>query len=225
VDIEQVKTHWTTRPVYYGKDQLEKLLPFINGRGFIAGSFAAWACSPYDDPWKPNDIDIFAKSAADADSLIQDMSRDWRYWLEAANDLVFTYKTKESGLLDIQIVYPSPEWKVMPDDLINSFDLDVSRAVIISADEALADVNASDFHGKVLLINNPLRTLKRIVKYAARGVKFNDHEIAKVFRAWDSISTERKESIIERAAADALPRPTPFTDDYDVDEDDYFDAE
>jgi len=225
-DIEQVKLHWVSRPVYNGKDRVETLLPLINGRGYISGSFAAWACSYLDEPWKPNDIDIFAKSDEDAASLVDDLNRGADYWEDERNELVTTFKAEKEGDLGIQIIRPSPEWKTFPDDVINSFDLGVCRALIVDLNTVLCDTTAGTYYGKVLRINNPLRTFKRIAKYMARGVEFSDHELLKVFRAWDATTAVRKEgwlkdaaAILEQADSDGIGY-----DDF-FDEDDYFDAE
>jgi len=226
-DIEQVKLHWVNRCVYKGQDQVERLLTFINGRGYIAGSFAAWACSYLDETWTPNDIDIFAKSNDDAASLVDDLNRGSEYWEDERNELVTTFKAEKENQLGIQIIRPSPEWKTFPDDVINSFDLGVCRALIVDLKTVLCDTTAGTYYGKVLRINNPLRTFKRIMKYTARGVEFSDHELLKVFRAWDATTAKRKEEWIHNAAAildQAADDDLIGYDDF-FDEDDYFEAE
>lgn len=220
----QVNEHWTHYPIGRGNRQIAKLLAFLNGRGYIAGSFAAWACSPFHESWKPNDIDIFAKSDADAANIVEDLNKGNEYWCGDQNDIVTTFHSEKPKGLNVQIIRPSPEWKTFPDDLINSFDLDVCRAVILSHTEALADENAGYDIGKVLRINSPLRTLKRIMKYSARGVSFSDHELLKVFRAWDETSTEKKEAQLKEAA-NALAPDEIFDSGFYADEDEWFEGE
>ena len=224
-DVEQVKRHWMTRPVINGQKQIDALLTMIGNRGYIAGSFAAWACSYRADPWKPSDIDIFAVSDEAAKWLRLELTMHPDYFLKDENELVTTYEAIDPRMLGIQVVRPSPDWKTLPDDLINSFDLNVCRAVIISKTECICDEDSGDIYGKVLLVNNPLKTFKRIIKYSARGVEFSDHEMLKVFRAWDSTDAERKTGMIERAADEAVQGGQVFIEDYEFDEDDYFDAE
>lgn len=224
-DVEQVKRHWMTRPVINGEDRIDILLTMIRDRGYIAGSFAAWACSYRVEPWLPTDIDIFAISDEAYKGLTDDLICHPDYFLGSENELVTTFESNIPGVLPIQVVRPSPDWKTLPDDLINSFDLNVCRAVIISKTECICDEDAGDVYGKVLLVNNPLKTFKRIIKYSARGVMFSDHEMLKVFRAWDSTDAERKASMIERAADEAVQGGQVFIEDYEFDEDDYFDAE
>lgn len=220
-DIDQVNEYWVSRPIYNGKEQIEQLLTFINGRGYIAGSFAAWACSYMDQCWLPNDIDIFATTDEHAASMVDELNRGSQYWEYERNDLVTTFKAECEPNLGIQIIKPSPAWKTLPDDIINSFDLGVSRAVIIAPNTAICDTSAGTFYGKVLRINNPLRTMKRIAKYTARGVEFSDHELLKVFRAWDATDPERKARWIQDAAA-ILEQAE--SSDF-LDEDDYYDGE
>lgn len=219
----QVNEYWNTRPVFNGKTRIKQLTSFINSRGYIAGSFAAWACTYLSDPWKPNDIDIFAKSDDAYHSLAVDLNKDSNYRFDAQNDITTTFSPMKPNKLGIQIIRPSPEWKTFPDDLINSFDLNVCRAVIISPVEVLCDEDAGEFYGKVLRINSPLRTFKRIMKYAARGVAFNDHELLKVFRAWDKMPTDKKEAWIAEAEEELLPDPDCCSDF--TDEDDWFEGE
>lgn len=222
--VIQVNEHWAHYPINRGKRRITRLLSLLNGRGYIAGSFAAWACSPFNESWKPNDIDIFAKSDADAASIVDDLSKEGEYWYDTINDVATTFHSKRPNGLNVQIIRPSPEWKTFPDDLINSFDLDVCRAVILSHTEALADENAGYDIGKVLRINNPLRTLKRIIKYSARGVSFNDHELLKVFRAWNELPAEKKEAQL-KAAADELTPDEAIDSGFYADEDEWFEGE
>lgn len=220
-----INTYWTTRRVHRGQPLIERLTEFLGNRGYIAGSFAAWACSLAGEPWKPNDIDIFAKSDEDASNLVNDLVHGSDYVLCSQNEIVSSFSASAMNLdkLGIQVVRPSPEWKLFPTDLINSFDLDVCRAVIISPIEILCDINAGEFYGKVLRINNPLRTFKRIMKYQVRGVSFSDHELLKVFRAWDEMPAAKKESWINQAA-DSTHEQETFDSDF-TDDDDWFEAE
>lgn len=216
----QVTTHWLTRPILRNKRAIKRLFKFLDGRGFIAGSYAAYACAP--TAVKPGDIDVFATTAEHADNIVLELCNmtSESYGVYDRNDVVTTMYRPHR--LNIQVIRPSPEWTDFPNDLMKSFDLDVCRAVVTSPTEVLCDENAGWIVGKVLRINNPLRTLKRIIKYAKRDVEFNDHELLKVFRAWDEMPAEKKTEWITNAA-DAL-KGEPFDSDF-VDDDDWFEGE
>jgi hypothetical protein len=223
----QVNEHWTTRPVWRNRARIKLLLGLLEGRGYIGGSYAAHACAFIDEnPIKPNDIDIFATSDDNAlritDTLLN-LKHGRIFFVDTINDIVTTLARVDRHGLSMQIIRPSPEWKAFPTDLIDSFDLDVCRAVIISPVEVLCDENAGAKRGKVLRVNNPLRTVKRIMKYSERGVHFNDHELLKVFRAWDEMPAEKKATWIKEAADELLPE-TMFDSSF-TDEDDWFEGE
>jgi hypothetical protein len=229
IDIA-VNDHQTTRTVLRCQPEIKRLLYRLDGRGYIAGSYAAYACNPLIKPMEPGDIDIFATTDQNAAAVVDTFlglhcyrDKAGIYFVDAVNDIVTTLRKYTMRGLPIQVIRPSPEWKQFPEDLINSFDLDVCRAVIISPNTVLCDEHAGWDQGKVLRVNNPLRTFKRILKYNARGVEFSDHELLKVFRAWDEMPAEKKEGWIKEAA-DAEFAPE-FFDSSFTDEDDWFEGE
>ena len=191
--------HWQQMPVVRGFDTLQPLYECIDGRGYVAGSYAAFMAYGGDTPILPNDIDVFATTEQHAYKLADDIDMKLNYFMESSNDTAYTL-TSFTGLPGIQVVRPNPNWKVWPDDILSDFDLDICRAVLISPNTVIADEHASWSRGKLLRINNPLRSLKRVMKYAARGVEFDDHELLKLFQSWDQVSTERKEAMIAIAA-------------------------
>jgi hypothetical protein len=215
--------HITELPTFRGHAVTQPLYRLLNGRGFIGGSYAGWTVSPYPKQFVPNDIDIFMRSEADALSFREEL-RGEGYWLRQESAIAFTMTHYEKKKKDIQIIKPSPEWSSFPGDVIESFDLDVCRAILIKPRLCLADYNAGSLCGKVLRVNNPLRTLKRILKYQQRGVGFNDHELLKVFQAWEAASDERKQNWLEEAA-DALSTFDANSDGWDYTPDDWWDGE
>jgi hypothetical protein len=219
--------HWTELPVHRGFDEVKDVYDMLCGRGFIAGSYAAYMAAP-DTNITPNDIDVFAVSNEAAESLANLIHDTQGIGALVANGVAYTI-TRSLSRKDVQIVKPSPDWKVFPDDIINSFDMNVCRAVLISPDKLLGDVDAGTTHGKLLRMHNPLRTLKRVMKYSQRGVDFTDHEILKVFRAWEEISAERKAEILDLAHAEAFPETVEFDYNSDIEywyeEDEYWEGE
>jgi hypothetical protein len=142
--------------------------------------------------------------------------------------------------MPIQVIKPNPEWKTFPDDILSSFDFDICRAVLLNLEEVLADTNVGQLKGKILRLNNPLRSLKRVIKYTARGVEFSDGELLKLFQGWEEMPRGRRDVWLDEAsealtaarnaAAAALMGESPYIDDDDdgydwLDDDDYFDGE
>lgn len=226
-DISQIDTaqnpHWQEYEVRRGLDSIWELYMASKVYGYIAGSYAAFMACCTDDPILPNDVDVFAVSKAGADIIVRDLTSGLGFRYVGDNE-VCTSLTR--GDMTAQIINPNPEWKDFPGDLLNSFDLDVCRAVLVSETTVLADAHIGWRQGKILRTRNPLRSLKRVLKYHERGVEFSDHELLKLFRAWDQVTAERKAELIQLAHDEEFP---PFSEpqEYDVawDEDDYYEGE
>lgn len=191
-------------PARRGLETARPILSIVRDRGFIAGSYAAFMMSLNDTPIEPNDMDIFAKSDQAALDIKADLCLHLNFQAEVAD--VGIGWTITGYDLPIQVLKPHPKWTTFPDDILDAFDLDVCRAVCFATEwpwtpTLLADVNAGQRKGKVLCINNPERTLMRLVKYASRGVEFAAHEVYKVFRAWEQVTPERKAEVLAEAEA------------------------
>jgi len=187
--------YWQTVPVRRGFVSIKPVFEMIGERGFIAGSYAAFMCSPSAKPIQPGDIDIFATSMQNAEDIAHEIGH--RFMISASfNGLVWSLAQWSRNSLPIQVITPNPEWKVFPDDIINSFDMDVSRALLVDAASVLADRNVGLPNGKLLRIASPLRSMRRVLKYHRRGVDFSDQELIKLFLAWDRLSEERREEIV-----------------------------
>ena len=226
--------YWREYDVKRGKRELKFILPAIADRGFVAGSFAAYCAAPGMKPMKPNDIDIFATTIENAVQIVNRLEPHWR--LFTSNDLTYTLHPGTGFGRDVQVIRPNPAWKQWPEDLLNGFDFDVCRAVVVAPDKVVADENVGSYTAKLLRINNPLRSLKRTLKYHKRGVDFPDRELVKLLLAWEQMAPERKAEILEgikRADEEeaqireenAYANAMAF-EPYDFDEDDdYFEGE
>lgn len=219
--MEQANEYWITETVIRGFDSVANIYEAINGRGFIAGSYAAFMSFPHDNPILPNDIDVFATSTANAEAISGALCQLYGTYSEF-NGIVYSIK-RPAPDLSIQVVCPSPTWKVFPDDLMNSFDLDICRALLLNATTVICDVNAGQRQGKVLRTNNALRSLKRVLKYHARGVEFADWELLKLFQAWEALDADRKAQILE--VAKPVLDPPLFDSGGWQDDDDWFEGE
>lgn len=220
--MEQANQYWIEEPIIRGFNSVRDIYKTIDGRGFIAGSYAAFMSYPHDDPVMPNDIDVFATSTENAEAITGELCQ--LYGLVADfNGIVYSLRRPVPDL-SIQVVCPSPEWKVFPDDLMNAFDLDVCRALLLRADTVIADVNAGRREGKVLRTRNALRSLKRVMKYHVRGVEFSDWELLKLFQAWEATDADRKAQILE-IAKPVVEHETIDSTFWTNDEDDWFEGE
>lgn len=230
-----VNEYWTTVGLLRGKPAVKLLLPLISGLGYIGGSFAAWVCSPAVEPMIPSDVDIFATSDENAQAIIARLVERFNCGQESNPITTTLYPNNPKFTRTIQVVKPNPDWKTYPDDILNSFDFDVCRAVILNSEEVLADFNVGLFTAKILRLNNPLRSLKRVIKYAARGVNFPDWELIKLFLGWEAMPAERREEWVkgvqEEQAREARARQEfqeslSYDGDYSwLDDDEYFDGE
>jgi hypothetical protein len=215
--------YWQLYPVRRGWDSVQPIYDLVGRRGYIAGAYAAFMAAPCDTPMLPGDVDVFATSADHATAIVADILDQGQVDCWDENAACHTL-TRIGGLLTIQVIKPNPVWRTWPDDILNDFDLDVSRAVLITSGTVLADENIGSANGKVLRINNPLRSLKRVVKYASRGVRFSDHELLKLFRAWGQLTPEKQEEMISAAAQAEEPEVIEFSF-LGWDEDDWFEGE
>ncbi len=190
----------TERSVKRGFDEIRDIYETIrNGRGYIAGSYAAYMAVFEDDHIiQPNDVDIFAVSERAAESISHDILNMGRYLLESVNETVYLLTPGNRGDLPIQIIKPNPKWQSFPDDILEDFDMDICRAVLVAPNKVLADENIGEKTGKFLRINNPLRSLKRALKYHKRGIEFNEWELLKLFQSWDQLPDEKKQQMLDQ---------------------------
>jgi hypothetical protein len=225
-------------PVQRGFSTVSAIYDLVAGRGFIGGSYAAFMVAPMSDrrvngramfaPFLPNDIDVFATSGDAARAIANDLYDCMGMTWDIETDVAYSMTPQgDEPALPVQVVKPHPDWKKFPEDILQSFDMDVCRAVLISPNTILADQNAGADLGKLLRINHPLRSLKRVLKYHARGVSFNEWELLKVFRAWDQMKPEDKQALIDaHDPQNKLGSSSYDGDPYDwYDDDDWFEGE
>ena len=204
---EETRQFYAVSTVKRMTEQASRLIDLIGARGFIGGSFAAWATS-YNPSIEPNDIDIFAVSPEDARVIAGEISSFPNGYLPyIGNDVAYSISHSSAfpENRSVQVIIPRPEWTVFPRDFLLSFDLDICSAVILSHTHTLAHMNAALDEAKILRMNNPLRTLRRVLKYSDRGVMFSDHELLKIFRFWSELPEARQKELIDNARPTAAP--------------------
>lgn len=240
---DQVNQYIETVSVKRGQEIVSHLWEHIDGLGYISGSFAAYAVAPDDGHIVyPGDIDIFAISDEAASVISHRLAAIGYFWLAEnaiANTLAWSIRVKmpaQFGFddqvgLDVQVIKPHPDWSNFPNDIIASFDLDICRALLINRDIGLADRSVGLMHARILRVNDPLKTLNRIIKYANRGVVFSNHELIKVFQAWSLWSDEKRSQAIKVNMPDLEEFGESITLDVEeeyggwYDEDDWFNGE
>ena len=217
-------------PINRGLECLQSVTEIIAGRALIGGSYAAHMATYESDEayGQPGDIDVFAFSDDNAEYIIQRL-KDADYFESELNSIAISMSPNHwlNPICDmpIQVIKPNPNWRRDPvnfrDDLLNSFDLNVCRAVL-DGEIIIGDVEIGSTQGRVLRVANPVRTMKRIMKYRERGFTFSDWELCKVFLAFGELSDERLKEITDAAQ----PQPADYDEHYDwYDDDDYFNAE
>lgn len=211
VEIKMINEHWCSYSVQRGFEEVRPFYHAIDGHGWIAGSYAAFMASIQPEPVAPGDIDIFARSADDAKKIVDGIQRirkrqgPGRGWFDIDENETAITIHRHKPELSIQVVKPAPTWNNFPWDILENFDLDISRAVLVAPNKVIGDYNVGTRTAKILRVNNPLRSLKRVLKYHDRGVEFNDHELLKLFRAWEQMPEDRRKEMVEKAHEEAFP--------------------
>jgi len=230
------RPYWQNYPVIRYAVTIANLWPAIVEQrhfkfeqlGYIAGSFAA-SCINYRAA-RPNDIDIFAVSNEAAEKIVANCMVDPLVRCISRSDNGLVISMTRLGAIPIQVVRPNPAWHQFPTDILNSFDMTVCRAIVVDRVTVLGDEKAGGEVGKFLRINNPLRSMQRMMKYHRRGVAFSEWELLKLFRAWEDLGPDRKQNLIsnaeqaERLAQGEEQQPS-SEPDYTLDNDDYWEGE
>lgn len=213
------------QPVKRGFEAIATLYQAVGADGYIAGSYAAFMIADAHIV-QPNDVDIFATSEQGARRIAKSLN-ELGYTMVDVNDVVFSLEATHITpyKLPVQIVKPNPKWATFPDDIINDFDMDICRALLMSPRVVWADANVGQPSGKFLRVNNPLRSLKRMMKYHLRGVQFDEWELLKLFRAWEEMPQDRKDDLMTLYCPGNQSMPDEPSGDYRYEEDDWFEGE
>lgn len=201
--------------------------------GFIGGSYASFMAGEISGirfVVMPNDIDIFGTTRDNTEKIVENLEANGYHIYQVSNDRIWHMSWSafpNTKKMDVQVIQPNPAW--LDDDdgkfrenLINDFDLSTSRSIVVDDKWIMCDSSMDYFEAKILRINNPFRSLKRVLKYRKRGFSFRDEELIKIFKAWDALSPERKAEIIASTEPEIYIQPP----DYEfAHEDDWFEGE
>lgn len=209
-------------PILRGWDEVAELYTLIGDRGYIAGGYATWMASPLDEPYLPGDIDIFAVSDTAAWELTADICKE-RGWTWDMSPIAYTcFPHPLSSIVDdrkvIQVIVPNPQWTSvikMPMKshrtlffnefdaytqrrlILESFDLDIIRGVVLDKSTVWGDVNLGQRIGRIMCISDPVHNLRRVMKYIAKGVTFENSELFKLFWAYASRLTREQRKMVD----------------------------
>ena len=195
---------------YRSTDQVRELFELIGERGHIAGSMCAWMAELEEPGWTPGDIDIFAVSDEAFGEIEALLKANYVQMFRMSNALVSAFRVKrkfnDQSYLPVQVVKPHPSWEGSDDirrDIVLSFDLTCSRGLLTGYNdngcpELYGDIYLGELDKvKIIRVNNPVKTLARMLKYHRRGYEFSAWEQIKVLLSWDMVMDDKKGAITE----------------------------
>lgn len=201
-------TEYKTIKIKHRK-RLEHFLPLWEdmqqiGHVHVLGGFARWLASPLKDAPKPGDVDIYCEDQRafermDRHLRAQGCSRKYD------TDRSFTYYNAKryNRLPTIQLIKPQINKIVVstgsPQEMIDSFDLVISKVAVLSPEECLVHPDFTAHEKRKMLVfsdrSNPVRSVLRAMKYAAKGYSLPQEEASKLLDRWnDTEEKERKET-------------------------------
>jgi hypothetical protein len=212
------KRNWQLIDLWRDVTSHQELLEERDGKvwqdGYIAGGGAVryllrHTSTPYKKPFDldgdawSGDIDVFATSE-EAFGRMSERLRGLGYFLYKSNDLVHEYWHENwltNGYTDVQLLRPHPAWAKHAQPvkkMLQQFDLSCSRAVVVHPFLILADGDAVNRDMVIRMVNNPIKTISRALKYHRRGYAAPHAKwLVHTLETWRKMSDERREAIIE----------------------------
>ena len=181
------------------------LLRVIEGKGWIAGGFARWCCSPNENPAPAADLDVFFGDEEGYLAVIEALG-----FMGAHATRTVPYLTQMNverafpgvGLPEIQLIRPivnsERHWGPSKDDVVRQIDITVCRIALdgVGCATATADQRflADESERKVCFvrINDPVSVIRHAFKYAAKGYRIQDRESMKLLNSWSLLERERE---------------------------------
>lgn len=204
-----------TVPVIRGIGTVGPLLEVIEGKGWIAGGYARWCCSPEPDHEQgrhapvspPGDLDVFFSDEPafwETTRTLMDMgalpTRQASYLVQ----LTLTGVFPGLGLPEVQLVRPVVDgerhWGPTKEDVVRQIDLSVCRIALDGkgTSTATADAHFLEDEGNRRIrferINDPPAVLRHAFKYAARGYRVTDTDTIALLESWARIEPPTREA-------------------------------
>jgi len=208
-DNEAVRHPYSIVAPQRGGDAVIHLMSMLRNEGakcFIAGGFARWVLSPNETTPIPGDIDIYfdaepsfakAKFILGKEGFVTALETDNALTIRPPGTAEFDTP------INIQLIKPRDGRKGTVYDVLDAFDINVCQAaLVIKDDNTLKGYVSSGFtwgetHQKLHIVNiaNPLATMQRCVKYAAKGYKIGNKSLLKILTEWDKRTPEERQRI------------------------------
>lgn len=172
-------SNFAPTPIMRGEATIAKYWPILDKfGGYIAGGYARWMVSRAEHPAEAGDVDIFVPGGKAADLRDAFISIGYEVRMETDNAWSFAPVENEPQL---QIIKPNWTGATVCDTL-NQFDFSIVQAAILSPENAVVHLS---FHSdecakqlRVIKINDSVRTLLRMMKYARKGYEIRPMEVA-----------------------------------------------
>lgn len=211
---------FVTMSVVRGIEELKPLWKVINhSTAFIAGGYARYCVTKEANPAIANDVDVFCKTV-EAYEEHKNKFKELGFVVEHENKWSITYAkqlTAEwSKLPKIQLIKPvtTPDGTLYGSvvDVLSAFDFSISRVAFLTETVALVDktFEADDKAKRITIcsVTNPVKIVRRLVKYSKKGYFVQNWEIAKIFKKWDELKPEIKTKYLVESDYYLTP-PTP----------------
>lgn len=188
-----------TVPVRRGMGLVEPLLRVVNGKGWIAGGFARWCCSPSAEIALPVDIDVFFADLSDVNVTVGKLKelgakvvKEVPYFVQLDVSAAFP----GFGLPAVQLVKPNvrPDgtaaWGPTKEDIVRQIDLTVCRVALdgLGRSTATADpLFETDELAKRIrfkCIKFPPAEMRHAFKYAAKGYTLSLTDASELLENW-----------------------------------------
>lgn len=180
---------------------LPQLLNIIDGYGYIAGGFAAYACSKHESY---DDIDVFCndvfafqflKDIFEKEQNIKILKKESKYsiyygYILKSNHFVINLVKPQKNTLNI-LVGP-------PEKVITNFDFLNIACYIKDENTCVSLVDLESLNSrKILTVNygavgrsNPLLMLKRIIKYTKKGYHISNVQLLQFYQKLNNAGSE-----------------------------------
>lgn len=194
-------TKYDVALIQRGADRIDWLLDLVRGLDItIAGGFARYCATPQHIPLgstqeghKP-DIDLFPYQegvAAEAIRRLTDHGLAVKHTSSYATTFGWPYEERRMGdsfAPDIQVIHWHRDWHSV-EDILDSFDFANGAAALLGNQLALVhplfwEAEEHDML-RIVAIDDPVRCLKRVMKYVRKGYDVPYTELARLFLEWD----------------------------------------
>lgn len=201
---------FVTVPVRRGMGLVDPLLRIVNGKGWIAGGFARWCCSPSAELAPPADIDVFFATHLDvlntSDRLLElgaKIVKEVPYFVQLDVSAAFP----GFGLPAVQLIKPNQRadgtvaWGPTKEDVVRQIDLTVCRVALDGPglSTATADPSFEDDELRKVLkfrrIKFPPAEMRHAFKYAAKGYTLSLADATELLDDWAKRDPSEREAL------------------------------